>query len=264
MMSDWLHDLPLVWMALTVLGGTCLVTAAIYAGVMALATGERARTFKAMSPGMLPPLGIIFGLFIAFTAAQVWNDTDRAAVAVGREANALSGVLFLAASFPGEPEAQMRKLVRDYIEIVATQGWPRMAQQRGLLGVTPQPIVDALKLALAQTPATEGQEIAQREIIIALGSTLEARRQRIMVSESQVNAVKWSCLLVQAICMLIGIAMVHCDNRRTAAIAMGLFGAGVAVSVMLILAHDRPFTGKISIGPDTLLQVMPEIETGRH
>jgi hypothetical protein len=27
---------------------------------------------------MLSPLGILFGLFVAFTAAQVWNDTDRA------------------------------------------------------------------------------------------------------------------------------------------------------------------------------------------
>src|SRR5262245_45203027 len=28
--------------------------------------GERGRAFKAISPGMLPPLGIIFGLFVAF------------------------------------------------------------------------------------------------------------------------------------------------------------------------------------------------------
>ena len=27
----------------------------------------RGRAFKAISPGMLPPLGIIFGLFVAFT-----------------------------------------------------------------------------------------------------------------------------------------------------------------------------------------------------
>ena len=32
----------------------------------ALAKGERGRAFKAISPGMLPPLGIIFGLFVAF------------------------------------------------------------------------------------------------------------------------------------------------------------------------------------------------------
>ena len=50
----------------------------------------------------------------------------------------------------------------------------------------------------------------------------------------------------------------HCDNRRTSAIAMGLFATGVAVSVLLIASHNRPFTGEISVGPDPLLQVLPE------
>jgi hypothetical protein len=69
-MSDWLHDLPVVSMALVVFGFTYLVAAAIYAVVAGLAVGEGARSFKAISAGMLPPLGIIFGLFVAFTAAQ--------------------------------------------------------------------------------------------------------------------------------------------------------------------------------------------------
>ena len=89
-MSDWLHNLPVVWIALVSFGGTSLVAAAIYTGVMALATGERGRAFKAVSPGMLPPLGILFGLFVAFTAAQVWTDTDRATAAVSHEAGGLT------------------------------------------------------------------------------------------------------------------------------------------------------------------------------
>jgi hypothetical protein len=60
-MSDWLHNLPVVWMALLAFGSTYLVAGAIYALVKVLAVGERARSFKAISAGMLPPLGIIFG-----------------------------------------------------------------------------------------------------------------------------------------------------------------------------------------------------------
>ena len=55
-MNDWLHNLPIVWMALLVFGLTALVTAAIYVVVMVLSVGERARSFKAVSPGLLPPL----------------------------------------------------------------------------------------------------------------------------------------------------------------------------------------------------------------
>jgi len=76
--------------------GHYLVTAVIYAVVIGLAAGERARAFKTVSPGMLPPLEIPFGLFVAFTAAQVWNDTDRANTAVIREASALRAVVIRA------------------------------------------------------------------------------------------------------------------------------------------------------------------------
>jgi len=41
-MTDWLFDLPVVWMALLVFGVTYFVAASIYGVVVVLATGERA------------------------------------------------------------------------------------------------------------------------------------------------------------------------------------------------------------------------------
>ena len=70
-----------------------------------------------------------------------------------------------------------------------------------------------------------------------------------------------SCLFVQAICTPVVIAMVHSDNRGALAISTVLFASGVAVSIFLILAHDRPFTGKIAISPAPLLEVMPDSPT---
>jgi Protein of unknown function (DUF4239) len=95
-------------MALVVFGVTYLVAAAISAVVMVLAVGERARSIKAISAGMLSPLGIIFGLFVVFTAAQVWQDNERANREVNREASALRVVVVLAASLPRETEARLR------------------------------------------------------------------------------------------------------------------------------------------------------------
>jgi hypothetical protein len=39
---------------------------------------------------------------------------------------------------------------------------------------------------------------------------------------------------------------------------MGLFSTAVAVCIVLIAAHDRPFTGQVAIQPTVLLQVRPE------
>src|SRR5712671_2643738 len=148
-MSDWLHNLPVAWMALVVFGLTYLIAAAIYVVVTVLAVGERARSFKAVSPGMLPPLGIIFGLFVAFTAAQVWSDNERANAAVDREASALRTVVVFAASFPAEPEVQLRGLIRRYIEEATTQEWPMMARRTATLRATPRSLTGALQLTLA-------------------------------------------------------------------------------------------------------------------
>jgi multisubunit Na+/H+ antiporter MnhB subunit len=259
-MNDWLHNLPIVWMTLLVFGLTALVIAAIYVLVTVLSVGERARAFKAVSPGMLPPLGILVALFIAFTAAQVWNDNDRA----HSVASALRTVVILAATFPGEPDARLHSLIRSYVADAVAQEWPMMAHRTATLEVIPYSLAEALNLTLALTPNSQGQQTAQREITTALENALDARRQRIIISQSEVNWVKWSCLCLQAVCALLAIAMVHSDNRLTSAITMGLFGFGVAASLLLNLAHDRPFIGQLSVGPNPLLQVMPAPESSQQ
>ena len=71
-MSDWLLNLPVVWMAVIVFAATYLFAASIYWVVTRLAVNDRARAFKAVSPGMLPPLGILFALLVGFIAVEVW------------------------------------------------------------------------------------------------------------------------------------------------------------------------------------------------
>jgi hypothetical protein len=57
--------------------------------------------------------------------------------------------------------------------------------------------------------------------------------------------------------VLIAIAMVHAEDRGASLITLGLFATGIAASVLLIAAHDRPFVGQLSIAPDPLLQIIP-------
>lgn len=101
-MLDWLHGLPFVWLVVVVFGVTYLGAGAISWVVLRLAVGARADAFKAVSPGLLPPLGVVFGLLVGFLAVQVWNDAGQAQTAVNREASALRSVVLLGRDFPGE------------------------------------------------------------------------------------------------------------------------------------------------------------------
>ena len=255
-MGDWLLNLPIPWMALVVFSAIYLLAAAIYLTVMRLAVDGRARAFKALSPGMLPPLGIIFGLLVGFVAVQVWGDFDHAKTAVTNEASALRAILLLAEHLPDEQKSRLRTLVNSHIEEAVQQEWPAMAEQRATLETLPQALVQCLQVTLNVKPADESQAIAQREIVDFLGKAAEARRQRIVISQSSVSSVKWSAILLMALITLIAIAMVHSDNRLTCGIALALFATGIAASVLLIATYTRPFTGDISVTPDLLQQVI--------
>src|SRR6516162_3700071 len=255
-MTNWLYNLHIGWMAVFIFTATFCVAAAVHWIVTRLAVEDRARAFKALSPGMLPPLGIIFGLLVGFVAVQVWNDFDRAKIAVASEASALRGVGLLAESFPQEQRSRLRALINRHIQDAVQQEWPAMAEQRATLSTLPQALAQCLEVTLNLKPADEGQATAQREIVNFLGKAAEARRQRIIISQSSVSSVKWAAILLLGLCTLIAIAMVHSDNRLTCAIALTMFATGIAAAVLLIATYTRPFTGDISVGPDLLQQVI--------
>jgi hypothetical protein len=141
-------------------------------------------------------LGTLFALLVVFTAAQVWDDNDRANRAVAQEAGAFRKTLILATDFPKEAQSRMETLIHNHIEEVATNEWPMMARQTVTLQIVPRNLVEALHLTLALTPGSKGQEVAQREMAVALESALDARRERILVSRSSVSLVKWAWVKV--------------------------------------------------------------------
>jgi hypothetical protein len=222
---------------------------------------DRAKAFKGMSPGMLPPLGIMFGLLVGFTAAQVWADFEKAKLAVSTEASALRSYVLFASKFPDQ-QAQLRDLVSKHIDEVVNKEWPAMAEQKLRYADLPMKLIDILNATLALTATDDGQRLAQREMATALENAFDARRQRILLSHSTVSRVKWFGLLVPGLCALIAIAMVHSDNRLTCAIALALFATGIAFSILLIGCYSTPFTGEVSINPEILKQILSKSASG--
>jgi hypothetical protein len=250
-MNNSFLNLSLPWMAVAIFSVTYLVTGSIYLVVRRLAVNERAKDFKAFSPGMLPPLGILFALLVGFIAVEVWGNFDKAKAAVATEASALRAVILLAGAFP-EDRKRIYPLINSHINEAVNKEWPAMAQQKMTLAALPTALIEALHDTLELKPADDSQRAAQSEMVKELHSALDARRQRIVISESALGTVKWLAILLQGFCTLIAIALVHSDNRVASIISLTLFATGVALSVLLIAAYSRPFT---SIGPELLKQV---------
>ncbi len=252
-MGDWLLNLPVPWMALVIFLATYLIAGSVDLVVTRLAVNERAKGFKAVSPGVLPVFGIFFALLVGFIAVEVWGNFAKAKAAVTTEASALRAVVLLAGAFPDEQRTRIYALVNRHIEVAVNEGWPAMAQKRMTLATLPAALIEALHETLALKPADDSQRAAQPEMVKELRTALDARRQRIVISESSLGTVKWVAILLQGLCTLVAFAIVHSDNRLARAIALTLFATGIALSVLLIAAYSRPFT---SVGPELLKQVM--------
>jgi len=252
---NWVEELPTGWLIVVMFAVTCLLTAVIFFGVMRLAAGPHGGAVAGVSPGLLSPMGLVFGLIVGFLVAGLWNDLSDARDAVNQEASSLrSAELVVSATFPGQT-ARIDALIRRHVNQAVTKEWPAMADQRATLTVVPAALAQALHLALSLQPNGAGQANGQRELVSALQSALDARRQRVIVSRSSVSWVKWLAVLALAALTLAAIACVHSGNRRTAAIAMAIFGGAVAVTLVLIASQARPFSGEFGIKPDVLLQV---------
>jgi hypothetical protein len=253
---NWAQNLPIGLLVVVVLVGMSIATATVYAGVMALARSPRGHRLE-ISPGMLPPMALVFALLVGFLVSQLWSNVADARAVVNQEASSLRSVVLLMHAFPRSSQATMDTFIREQIDTAAQREWPAMARQNASLTVVPKALAGALDLALSLKPATSGQQLAQREIVTSLQSALDARRQRIILSQSTVDWIRWTAVVALALLTLAGIALVHTDNRRNAASAMSIFAAAAAMTIVVIASEDRPFSGPFKVTPAVLLEVLP-------
>jgi hypothetical protein len=254
----WLSSRSTLVIVLVVFVLCYLVTLAVFAAASARASRGGSKHYKAVSPVTLTPLAVILGLLIAFLASHVWSSVEEAKIHVGQEAGALREALLLSEALSPESRELVRSAIRDHLRAVLEEEWPAMASGEETLRHLPVALTDAMVALLSLEPAHSGQQLARQRTLAALEQALDARRHRILLSESGLEAVQWLVVLVLSVLILATIAMVHAENRRAAAITMFIFSTAIASCLVLLLAYDRPFGGGgIDVPPTPLQEVMP-------
>jgi hypothetical protein len=210
------ENLPSPWLVLAIFAAMAVLVLSIQALVARLAIGERADAFKALSPGLLPPLGIVFGLVVGFVAVQAWANFGKAKAAVDQEASELREAMLISVSSGSDAEARIRSLIRRHIDQALTEEWARMAEPRATVITTSAPLAEALQFVFAMVPTNTGQADAQRALGNAVEAALAARRERIIVSQESVGVLKWIGMVLQGISALIATALIHCGESAHA------------------------------------------------
>ncbi|MFC5948044.1 hypothetical protein ACFQH9_07130 [Pseudonocardia lutea] len=255
-MIPWLADVPLALLTAAIFLSVYLAAALVLAVLLLVRRSGRGAALGPLSPGLLSPMGLIFGLLVGFLVADVWADRGQAASAVGEEASALRDVDLLSGAFP-TAQPRIRQLLRDQIDAYVSAEWPQMSGGRATLTVAPAGLVEVQRVVLDLPVDTEGRRVAQDRLVTAVDRALEARRTRLALSTSVIDPLRLIALYLVAVTTLAAMACVQADRLRRAATALALLATAMAIALTLLVAQGAPFTGYFAIPPDLLVQVRP-------
>jgi hypothetical protein len=247
--------------AIVILGFALSYALALVVFAAAIMASRRrfATELKATTPVMLTPLSVIAGLLIAFLASRVWSNLDRAHTLVAQEASAIRESVILGGAFPAGTRAALNAALKDYLHFVQTEDWPAMGEGRAQLRPLPAHLTEAMHIVLDYVPTEPGQGIAQQRTVVALEQALEARRNRIVLSQAVIAPIQWIVIITLVGLVLWTVAMVHVDRPTTVAINLFIFSTAVAVCLALLLVNDRPFAaGGNTVQPIALQQIIPD------
>jgi len=255
-MIRWVESQDTALIALLVFASCYALAALLFLGAAIISRRRLALELKATSPVMLTPLGIIAGLLIAFLASRVWTNFDHAHAYVAAESTAIQKAVLLADALPPADRSALRGALRTYLHFVEAEDWPAMA--KGRAGVQPLPpgLTAALGALLSFAPTTQGQYVAQRRAVIAVEQTLDARRNRIMLSNTAISSIQWLVIAVLVTLIMVTVTMVHIDRTVTVGVNLFIISTAVAACLVLLMVHDRPFAeGGLNVSSDAYHEI---------
>lgn len=255
-MLPWVESQDTPVIAVLVFAFCYLFAAFMFAVGALISRFAVARHVNATTPAMLTPLGVITGLVIAFLAARVWSNVDHAHAYVAEEAGEIRQAVLLAEVLPADVRAELRSNIERYLQYVEAEDWPSMLRGQASLRNLPQGLPDALNTLLTFVPQRPGQQVAQEQAARAIERSLQARRNRIVLSEAAIAPAQWAVIALLDGLILLTIAMLHVGRHITTAVNLFVFSTAMAACIVLLMINDRPFTsGGVTVMPTPLQEI---------
>lgn len=257
-----LHDTPL-WVIAVLLTvgaliysiGLMLLTRTVY-GVDRLSLNNEVAGFK------FAVIGVFYAVMLAFVVIAVWEDFRKTEAAVRDEAKAVVDLYRLSFGLPIEGGAKIRDHLVAYTNDVREHEWPTMA-----VGEPSDEVIKELdRLSGAMVSAVrpsdyQGLAVYQNALRL-LAVITDNRNERLDSSDGSMPWILWFVLIVGGLITLGYPAFFGSTNLVAQILMTAALAVLVALTMLLGLAFDYPFTGDVQISAfpfDQALRQMPPI-----
>lgn len=234
-----------------------LALAAFYTGAAALLlwlsfgswTGRLLQSCRGVVPPFFGAVAVLFALFLGFLANDVWARHKQASQAVLTERDGLLAIHDLCEA-SGHVSPDMDEAIRAYANVVVEREWPLMADQQA----SPQAAAALDQVLKAAVRANRGA--LDRTIVDAALKVRSARGERLALSLTFTDDIKWLTILILGLMTQVAIAVVHLDNWRAQAAALAIFSAAAVSTLSLVAFFEGPFEPPFFVGPKPIQEVL--------
>ena len=207
-------------------------------------------------------VGVVYGVYLAFTAVIVWQHFDNTNSIVSREAEEVNELWHDAGGLP-DPAAT-RALLRQYAQTVATQDWKVMEESDGA-PMPSAPVWRALwqrYTAMRIAPGDVSGTAFLAESLRVLNELAATRRERLTADQAGVPSMMWTFVLAGGAGVLLMTLFIGVPHRWLQIGVTAFVGALLAYAILLVAALADPFGGDMSVKPDAFITAVKFMDAG--
>jgi amino acid transporter len=249
---DWIYNNP------TWLWGTVVVLALDGAACLGLVLFHRLihvevrRAHNELTGFIVAVISVTYAVLLAFIAIATWESFTQSEDIVDREADAVGSIYRDTLGLAPETAQEIRSDIRVYTDSVINQEWP--IQQAGEVPTQGWEPLRKIHSAIVMIhPANAGEAVLEAELLKTLNTLYSARGSRLSAVQGHIPEVIWWVIffggaLTTGFTFIFGFHDIRMHLLTTAAVSTSL-----ALVVVLIIALDWPFRGKVSVSPEAFV-----------
>lgn len=203
-------------------------------------------------------VSLLFGLFAAFLANDIWVRNQNAQQAVIEEGDAIRNLARLSEGQREQYRQELRRALVDYAEVVITKDWPLMDQGKRSLEVLAR--VRTLSNLLVSGPVgRDAGAVVQTKMLDSFLHLREKRQVRVILAENRKFTIKWHAMVMFAILTQLAIAIAHIDRPKPMLLAQLVFGIALSTCLAILILNEFPFSKLNPIPPDPIRTAMESL-----
>jgi hypothetical protein len=240
--------------ALVVLLGTLVAVIALRHALGSSRWSAAAHSLEGVAPPFINAVAVLFGLTLAFLANDTWSAHDAATKTVSTEARALHAIEVLSQSLAPAERQRLHRALAAYAR-ASIDEWPRLAVRADNPEVSRR--ADDVLRELAGRDVETAVGAATQSLMLSQAAVMvQARDQRVALSHSHVNPLKWLEMGFLGFLTLLSVAVAHIARPRAALAAMILFSLAAAPTAAAVLVQANPFQPPVAVKPDALIRAL--------